>query len=199
MPDKILVTFKYRIKDSNKNLKKTLMEKSGAVNFVWNYCNDIQTKAVERYKPWLSGFDLNNLTSGSSKLINLHSETIQAIGEEYAKKRIQFKKPYLNFRTNKKNRNLPWIPFKGSIKVDEKGTFNYMGLKLKTWYSKQIPNNAVIKCGSITADNCGKWFISVTCELKFNSKEEQENYQLSLTSKGQNITAIDPGLNRNLK
>ena len=195
MLDKILVTFKYRIKDSNKKLKKTLMEKSGAVNFVWNYCNDIQTKAVERYKPWLSGFDLNNLTSGSSKLINLHSETIQAIGEEYAKKRIQFKKPYLKFRTNKKNRNLPWIPFKGSVKVDEKGTFNYMGLKLKTWYSKQIPSNAVIKCGSITADNCGKWFISVTCELKFNSKKEQENYQLSLTSKGQNITAIDPGLN----
>ena len=35
----------------------------------------------------------------------------------------------------------------------------------------------------------------VTCELKFKSKEEQENYQLSLTSKGQNLTAIDPGLN----
>ena len=194
--DKLIVTYHYRIKDSNKKLVKSLMHKSGLVNLVWNYCNDIQQQAVKRCRPWLSAFDLSNLTSGTSKEIDLHSASIQAVCEEYATRRSQFNKPFLKFRTNKKDRSLPWIPFKASaIKVDDKGTFSFMGLKLKTWYSREIDKRAVIKTGSINRDSCGKWFISVVCELKFSSKEEQENYQLSLTSKGQNLTAIDPGLN----
>ncbi len=194
--EKIIMTYHYRIKDSNKKLNKSLMHKSGLVNLVWNYCNDIQQQAVYKCRPWLSAFDLSNLTSGTSKEIDLHSASIQAICEEYATRRSQFNKPYLKFRTNKKNRSLPWIPFKASaVKVDDKGTFSFMGLKLKTWYSKEIDNRAVIKTGSINRDNCGKWYISVVCELKFKSKEEKDNYQLSLTTKGQNLTAIDPGLN----
>jgi len=194
--DKIIITYQYRVKDSNKKLIKSLMHKSGLVNLVWNYCNDIQQQAVKRCRPWLSAFDLSNLTSGTSKEIDLHSASIQAVCEEYATRRSQFNKPFLKFRTNKKDRSLPWIPFKASaIKVDDKGTFSFMGLKLKTWYSREIDKRAVIKTGTINRDSCGKWFISVVCELKFSSKEEQENYQLSLTSKGQNITAIDPGLN----
>ena len=87
MSDKILITYQYRIKDSNKKLVKSLFEKSGAVNFVWNYCNNIQQQAVSKRKPWHSKFDLINLTSGSSKELNLHSQTIQAICEEYVLRR----------------------------------------------------------------------------------------------------------------
>lgn len=194
--EKIISTYQFRIKDSNTKLVKSLFSKSGSVNFVWNYCNDIQQQAVKKKKKWLSDVDLKNLTSGSSKELDLHSQTVQAVCEEYVLKRTQFKKPFLKFRTNKKNRNLPWIPFKSSaIKVDENGTFTYMGLKLKTWYSRKLPTNSIIKTGNICCDNTGKWFINVTFELEFNSTEERENHLLSLTSEGQNITAIDPGLN----
>ena len=194
--DKIISTYQFRIKDSNKKLVKFLYAQSGAVNFVWNYCNDVQKQAVNRGRKWLSGFELNNLTSGSSKDLNLHSQTVQAVCEEYALRRSQFNKPYLKFRTNKKNRSLPWIPFKGSaIKVDDKGNFTLMGLKIKTWYSRKFPSNAEIKSGSLSCDNTGKWFINITFDLNFESKELLEEYRLNLTSKGQNLTAIDPGLN----
>jgi transposase len=139
---------------------------------------------------------LKNLTSGSSKELDLHSQTVQAVCEEYDTKRLHAKKPFLKFRTNKKNRNLPWIPFKASaVKVDAKGTFTYMGLKLKTWYSRNLPSNGLIKTGSLCCDNEGKWFINITVELMFDSVEKLEEYKLSLTSQGQNLTAIDPGLN----
>lgn len=196
MADKIISTYQYRIKDSSKSLVKSLFEKSGAVNFVWNYCNDIQKQAVSKRKKWLSHFDLNSLTSGSGKELSLHSQTIQEVCREYVSKRVQFNKPFLRFRTNKLNRNLPWIPFTGSaIRVDAKGAFTYMGLKLKTWYSRKLPSNAVIKTGSICMDNLGHWFINVTFELRFDTDGEREDYLLSQTSPGQNLTAIDPGLN----
>ncbi len=189
--EKCLITYQYRIKDSSKTLKKHLYLKSGAVNFVWNYCNCIQQEAVKRSRRWLSDIDLCNLTSGSSKELNLHSQSVQAICEEYVLRRKQFNKPYLKFRTNKKKRNLPWIPFKGSaIRVDETGTFTFQKLKLKTWYSRQIPKNATIKSGNICCDNQDKWFINIVLELNLTAEE-----RLALTSKGQNITAMDPGLN----
>ena len=66
-----------------------------------------------------------------------------------------------------------------------------MGLKLKTWYSRSIPDNAVIKTGSINRDSCGKWFISVVCELKFSSKEEQENWKFLYKRMCQFLDAIN--------
>ena len=92
--EKIIMTYHYRIKDSNKKLNKSLMHKSGLVNLVWNYCNDIQQQTVKRCRPWLSAFDLSNLTSGTSKEIDLHSASIQAVCEEYATRRSQFNKPF---------------------------------------------------------------------------------------------------------
>jgi putative transposase len=118
---------------------------------------------------------------------------VNSICEEYAKKRAQAKKPWLKFRTHRKNRNLPWIPFKArSIKFDEKGTFTLGGtkLKLKTWYSRIIPNNAKITNGSLTKNNLGHWFINIT--FKYFLTEEES---LNLTSSGQNLVGIDVGLN----
>ena len=47
MSDKI-ITYQYRIKDSNKKLVRTFYVKSGFVNFVCNYCNDIQQQVVKK-------------------------------------------------------------------------------------------------------------------------------------------------------
>lgn len=194
--ERILSTYQYRIKDSNNKLVKSLFAHAGTVNFIWNYCNHTQQQAVDRKKPWLSDIELKNLTSGSSKELNLHSQTVQAICEEYVLKRSQFKKPFLKFRTHKQNRSLPWIPFKAkALKVDDKGTFSFMKLKLKTWYSRKLPENAIIKTGSIVCNSSGKWFINITFELSFENQEKLEEYKLNLTSAGQNLTAIDPGLN----
>ena len=194
---KLILTYQYRIKDSNDALVRSLLVLSGKVNFIWNFINNSQKQVLDRnnagykIKYWLNKNDLHKLTKGSSKLINLPAQSIQAINEEYINKRTTANKPYLKNRTNRKNRNLPWIPFKSQdIKVDNKGTFTLSGLKLKTWYSRNIPTNATITNGSITRDNLGSWFINITFTQMINEQED-----LLLTSPGQNKTGIDAGLN----
>lgn len=196
MSQTFITTYQFRIKDSNKSLNRSLMVLSGKVNRIWNFINNSQKQVVKRnnagypHKFWLNKFDLQNLTKGSSQLINLPAQTIQAINEEYVTRRVQFNKPYLKNRTNRQNRNLPWIPFKTQdIKLDNKGTFTFQGLKLKTWYSSYIPSNVNITNGSLTRDNLGHWFINITFK-----KELTEGEVLALTSKGQNQTGIDIGL-----
>ena len=230
----IVITYQYRIKDSNEKLRKNLMILSGYVNYVWNFCNSSQLEVLNHYKQgfksssWLSAYDLNTLTSGTSKIISIPSQTVQAVCEEYVLRRKQFKKPYLNFRTNKKNRNLPWIPFKSSAinfhfndtdKINSKNkncTFTFNKLKINTWFSrhffelqhridklnqdntnKELYINAETKIttGSICRNTEGKWFINITTKTTFDSQQDYENYKLLNTSKGQNLTAIDPGLN----
>ena len=237
----IVTTYQYRIKDSNEKLRKNLMILSGYVNYVWNFCNHSQLEVLNHYKQgfkassWLSAYDLNTLTSGTSKIIAIPSQTVQAVCEEYVLRRKQFKKPYLNFRTNKKNRNLPWIPFKSSainFHINDKNnsknkscTFTFNKLKINTWFSRHffevqhkidklnqdnkinnlsknsankdlhIEAETKITTGSICRNTEGKWFINITTKTTFNSQQDYENYKLLHTSKGQNLTAIDPGLN----
>jgi hypothetical protein len=62
-----MITYKYRIKDSN--TAKLLNRMAGACNFVWNYANETSQLAWKRDHKWLSGFDMNNLTTGVSKEI----------------------------------------------------------------------------------------------------------------------------------
>ena len=232
----IVTTYQYRIKDSNEKLRKNLMTLSGYVNYIWNFCNHSQLEVINHYKQgfksssWLSAYDLNTLTSGTSKVIPIPSQTVQAVCEEYVQRRKQFKKPSLKFRTNKKNRNLPWIPFKSSAINfhfnDKKScTFTFNKLKINTWFSRHFfavqhhidkfnqdnkinntNNNAdnkdlhieaetKITTGSIVRNTESKWFINITVKTTFNSQQDYENYKLLNTSKGQNLTAIDPGLN----
>jgi hypothetical protein len=58
-----------------------------AVNRVWNYCDEIHDAARRHNKRWPSGFDLIDLTSGSSKLLGLHSDAVQAVCKQFASSR----------------------------------------------------------------------------------------------------------------
>jgi putative transposase len=68
------VVYRYRVKSMHGLLNK----QAKAVNFVWNYCNDRQKDALESGRRWLTGFDLNKLTAGSSKELGMLSGTINA-------------------------------------------------------------------------------------------------------------------------
>ncbi|WP_338755207.1 transposase [Moraxella lincolnii] len=107
-------TLKLRIKDKHAN---QLNKIAGSVNYVWNYVNELSYKHLQRTGKFFSAYDLNTYTKGSGELLGLHSQTIQAINETYAKSRKQFKKAKLNWRTNNpkaKRKSLGWIPFKKS-------------------------------------------------------------------------------------
>jgi putative transposase len=49
------------------------------VNFVWNYCNDLQITMFNRERRFLSGFDFAKFTRGATKEgLHLHSQTVNA-------------------------------------------------------------------------------------------------------------------------
>src|SRR3990172_6947319 len=111
----MILTYKYRIKDSNSSIYLDRMSRS--VNYVWNYCNETSFNAIRNNSKWLSDYDLHNLISGSSKELKLHSQTVQSIATEFALRRKQFKKRKLRWRSKK---SLGWIPFiKTGVSIDD--------------------------------------------------------------------------------
>lgn len=159
-------TYSYRIKDSSKSLQDTFRKMSGAVNFVWNFCNETQLASLKKGKAsrdWLSAFDFMKLTSGSSKELGVSSTTVQITCEEYAARRKQFKKSRLNWRSGKKS--LGWIPFKaGAISLDQaSSTAVYRGVGFSYWNSRPVEGQ--IKTGCISSDSRGRWYLNLTCEL----------------------------------
>lgn len=83
-------TLKLRIKDKHATQLNIL---AGAVNFVWNYVNELSFKHLKRTGKFFSAYDLATYTKGAGEYLNLHSQTLQVISEVHAKSRKQFKKP----------------------------------------------------------------------------------------------------------
>lgn len=154
----MIKTFSYRIKDSTTH--KHLEAHARSVNVVWNFCNDTQRFAIKWDKKWPTGYDLQKLAAGSSKYLDLHSQTIQSVCGEYATRRKQSKKRWLRYRGK---RSLGGIPFKAaSIRViDDKVC--YQGHDFRLWLSRPI--EGVIKAGSFSQDARGRWYINIACEV----------------------------------
>lgn len=158
-----LLTYNFRIKDSNKALGKALRQKAFAVNQVWNFCNETQLFGLKHKKVWPSAYTLMDLTAGSSKELGISSATIQQICKQYAESRITFKKASLSWRSSKKS--LPWIPFKkGYLKLElSESKATYRGVTFKFWKHREVLGELIT--GSIVADSRGRWYINLTCKL----------------------------------
>ena len=154
-------TIKFRIKDSVS--RKHLERMAGSVNFVWNCCQEISMESIKKHGKFLSGFDLQYLTTGCSKELGISSTTIQAVCREYAAIRKQYKKSKINWRSKK--RSLGWIPFVVDLRQPcpfSNNVFTYFGRRFKLWQSQK--NDAPIRCGSFSQDPKGNWFINLTIE-----------------------------------
>jgi transposase len=154
----------YKFKLSRSKLRH-LRVAASKVNFVWNYDNETSCKAIKSHYKFLTGFDLNNLTAGSCKLLKIPATTIQAIDETYAKSRKQTCRRKLKWRTRK---SLGWIPFKAiSIKVkDNKVKFN--GTWFKFFKSRELEGK--VCTGSFVEDACGDWYLTLVCEVELLPK-----------------------------
>lgn len=152
----MIKAFRYRIKDSA--CTAALERMARAVNTVWNFCNETQQHALRWNRRWPTGFDLNKLTTGSSKELGLHSQTVQAVCEEYATRRQQQKKRRLRWRDK---RSLGWIPFKASGVKVVADTVRFSGHLFRLWRSRDIPN--AIKCGNFAQDARGRWYVNFVC------------------------------------
>lgn len=154
----MIKTFQYRIKDSTCAAELTVL--ALACNQVWNFCNESQEHALRWNQRWPTGFDLNKLTAGSSKDLGLHSQTVQAVCEEYATRRKQAKKRKLRWRGK---RSLGWIPFKASCVKVVVDTVRYAGHTFRFWNSRDLPGP--IKVGNFAQDARGRWYVNLVCEV----------------------------------
>jgi putative transposase len=113
--DSIARTLHLRVRDKH---ARFLLEQSRWVNFLWNYDDELSWKVLEREGRFLSGYDLHEFTRGATKEgLPLHSQTVQAVNEEYTRRRRQAKKARLRWRVSNRDRanySLGWVPFKKS-------------------------------------------------------------------------------------
>lgn len=154
----MIKTFSYRLRGTSHS-GEHLAGHVVSVNMVWNFCNDTQHCAVRWNKRWPTGFDLSNLTKGSSKLLGLHSQTVQAICKEYAIRRKQAHRRWLRWRGKC---SLGWIPFKVSGIRVKGDTVTYQGRKYHFQLSRPI--EGTIKTGSFSQDARGHWYVNFQCE-----------------------------------
>lgn len=159
MLTKNIKTYRFRIKDASSSCRLTAHSRK--VNFVWNYCNEQSVRKLAASSKWLSSQDLDKLTSGCSKELNLHSQTIQAINKEYVTRRVQFKKAKLKWRSAK--RSLGWIPFKASGVSLDGDSIIYQKKAYRFWKSQEIEGK--IKTGSFCQDAMGRWYVNLVCEV----------------------------------
>lgn len=168
-----IITYKFKLKNGSSKLNNL----STKVNYVWNYCNKVSHTAIKTNRKWLSEFDLNNLTSGTSRILNLHSFTIQSITETYVKSRNQAKRSKLNWRHSKGSRkSLGWIPFKGnSIRIQD-NTIIFMKSKFRFIKTRELVGQ--YRCGSFVQDSCGDWYICLV--YKVNTKPSTNNLSVGI-------------------
>jgi len=154
----MIVVYRYRVKSLN-GLLNQLARK---VNFVWNYCNDRQKDALRFGRPWLTGFDLNVLTTGSSKELGLHSGSINAVCEQYAKSRSQHRRQYLRYRGRK---TLGWVPLKGRDLHREGDAFRFAGSTFRVFHSRPLPEGKIKDGTCFSSDSRGNWFLNIVIEF----------------------------------
>src|SRR5258708_1337909 len=155
----MILTFKFRLRDRH---SAELSRQARAVNYVWNYCNETQQKAVQSGRKWLTGYDLQKLTAGSSTELNLHAHTIQRVCHQYDYSRKLHKKAWLRWRGRK---SLGWVPFNQGHVTFDGATFRFRGVHYQPMHLRDIPDGAIIHAGSFNADSRGYWYINVPIEL----------------------------------
>lgn len=171
------LTYKFRLRDT---ADSELRRQARAVNFVWNYCNETQQQAVRRHRKWLNKYDLQKLTAGSSKELDIHAHTIQGVCSRFDDNRKTHKKAWLRWRSNKKS--LGWVPFNQGNVTYKDGAFWFRGRPYKAWVSRDLKEGQKFGTGSFNQDSQGHWFINLPVHVD------------SLESEGTGAVGIDLGL-----
>ena len=159
---KQIKTLKVRVKDKHVD---QLNRMARSVNFVWNYINELSSRAIREKGLFMSAYDINPYTKGSSKDLGLHSQTLQCISAEYVTRRRQFKKAHLKWRkTGGVRRSLGWIPLGGQTVKWKNGQIYHNGSYFKVWDSYGL-SNYKFRAGSFNEDARGRWYFNVAVEV----------------------------------
>ena len=173
----MILTYRYRIKDKCSSTQRALRSQSRAVNFVWNYCCQIDKEAYLRWNAGCpikrpSAFDLANLCRGVTKELGIHSDTIDAICRKFADARNACFPKTPRFRSKK--RNLDWVPFSNFKRPArlEGCKLTVMRRAYRLWMSRDIPENATSKTFEFSTDSRGRWYVNIQIEMPEPEKRE---------------------------
>jgi len=177
-------TLKLRIKDKHRAFLDGLARD---VNMVWNYLNELSSRAIRERGQFMSGYDLQKYVVGATKEgLGIPSQTLQQVCEEYATRRKQFKKAKLRWRVSNPNspkRSLGWLPLKKSAVVWRHGQVRYAGKWLSLWDSYGL-SKYELRGGSFSQDSRARWYLNVVVRVQVQVKP----------SAGTKSVAIDLGL-----
>jgi IS605 OrfB family transposase len=151
-----------------------------AVNFVWNYCNDLSLQIFRRERRFASGIEIQRYLNGASKEgLAVGSAVFQQIAEEYATRRKQHRKVKLRWRRSAgARRSLGWIPFKARSVVWRHGQAHFQGLHLGVWDSYGLAGYE-FGAGCISEDSRGRWYLNVTVKVK-SARPNEANRDLGI-------------------
>ena len=86
---------------------------ASAVNFVWNYVNDLCLQMWRRKRVFPSAYDISEYTNGAGEYLGLHSQTVQFIREKHYQSRKQHKKSNLLGEQTERMQNVKhWVGFR---------------------------------------------------------------------------------------
>jgi len=155
-----------RLKDKH---AAALRQRARDVNLVWNYCNELSLKVLEREQRFIGGFELQKYLNGASKAgLSVGSAVFQQVAEEFVTRRKQFKKRQLRWRVSNRKRanySLGWIPFKARSVSYRAGQVTFQGLKLSLWDSYGL-SQYELGAGNLSEDARGRWYLNVTVKVK---------------------------------
>jgi putative transposase len=172
----MFLTYRYRIKDGSSSTRRALRAQARSVNFVWNYCCQIDREAYDRYKAGRcirrpTHFDLQNLCRGVTKELGIHSDTIDAICSKFTNARDACFPKTPRFRSFKKNLDfIPFSNFKRPAKIDVRG-ITVMKRTYHLWQSRPLPENGKPKSWEFSTDSRGRWYINIQIELPDTEKK----------------------------
>lgn len=153
---------------------------------VWNFCNELSSRAIRERGLFLSAFDIHPYTSGLTKLDGIHigCTTVQEVNEEYVTRRKQFKKSRLKWRVSNRTSSkysLGWVPFKTGALKYKSGQVKFAGVTFGLWDSYGL-SNYQLRSGSFSEDSRGRWYLNICVHVE------------GQTSSGSASIGIDLGL-----
>ncbi|WP_262927150.1 RNA-guided endonuclease InsQ/TnpB family protein [Phytohalomonas tamaricis] len=170
-------TLKVRVKDKH---VAQLNRMARSVNFVWNYLDELSSRAIRERSLFLSAYDLHPYTKGAGKELGLHSQTLQCIAAEYVTRRKQFRKARLNWRKSRGvRRSLGWIPVNTGATKWKNGQIFHNGSYFKAWDSFGL-SNYKFRSASFNEDARGRWYFNVVVDAEVKPSTGQGSIGIDL-------------------
>ena len=166
----LIKTYRYRLKDASGSTRRALRSQARAVNFVWNYCCQIDREAQQRWRAGLavgrpSAFDLATLCRGVTRELGIHSDTVDAVCRKFAEARNACFPKTPRFRSFKKNLDfVPFSNFERPAKLNG-GKLTVLGRAYHLWLSRPLPENGKPKSWEFSTDARGRWYVNIQLEV----------------------------------